>query len=144
VSAGASETKFFATVPDGVRASWVSATERSYFEGVRDPASPVASDRQVETARRTVEGGLRFDAICARLPGLGFRIDGNLEVSSFVGTGLDRAVVTFPIQLDGPRHEWVRTVVVCGRDASADVAFRQFGAELAGSGDFIELLVRVD
>lgn len=144
LSAGAGETTFCASVPDGVPSRWDRSTERSYFEGVRDPAAGGADVRQVETQRRVVSSGLAFEAITARLPGGAFRIDGKLEISAFVGRGLDRTVVTTPIQLDGPRHEWLRTLVISGGDVAGDVAFRHFGLDTSATTDSLEVLVKVD
>jgi hypothetical protein len=142
VSASGDGTTFSASLPDGVRETWSKVSERSYFEGVRDANSSTAS--VVQTERRAVESGIEVDALAARLPGGLFRIDGRIALSSFSGQSLDRAVVDFPLQLDGERGRWCRVVVIKGADVGVGLAFRQFDINPAGSGEAVELSVRVD
>lgn len=143
VSASGAQTVFFASVPDGVEASWSSTNERSYYEGVRDPAGS-GLDRQVETARRVVEAGLQFAATTARLPGYRARISGQLSISAFAGRALDRSVIACPVEMDLPRGTWVRIMAISGADAGADVALRHFGFVLSGTADYVQVEVRVD
>lgn len=138
-------TSFTAICPDGLETTWSSTSERSYFEGVRDPADTGGLNRQVTTSRKTVSAGLQVSLLVARLPGNGFRIDGELEVASFsAGSGLDRNVIRFPLGLDAERGKWITTVLIRSADLSATVALRNFGIDLGASGDVVGLEVLID
>lgn len=140
VSAGGNETVMYLSLPDGVRESVTSAQERSYFEGVTN----TQSGRTVATTRRSVEAGVIVDLMAARLPGGYFRLDGHLEISSFTGEELNKSTVDLPLQMDGPRGQWVRCLVISGVSADAQLAFRRLGFTGALSGDALELSVRVE
>lgn len=140
VHAGATANMIHFVTPDGVRQTWNINQERSYFE----PVQTLQDGSAVGQQRGTVTSGLTVDALCARLPGGWFRIDGNMNISSFTGQGLDRANVSLPMQVDAPRGQWARTVLVRGGDLGLDVALKNMGFDLNASGDALELLVRVD
>ncbi len=141
-SGGGDGTVFTASLPDGIKEEWSKVSERSFFEGVRDANSD--NPAVVETSRKIVESGVQVQAIAARLPGGNFRLDGRLQLSSFTGKTLDRAVVDFPLQVDGPRGRWCRTLVIKGADAGARVAFRQFDIDPGASVEALELAVMVN
>jgi len=142
-ASGIGRTISFA-VPDGVRKVWSDHVTRTYFEGVRDPASEGAITRQVETALRQVDAGITVEALAARLPGGGFRIDGQLTVASFTGSGLDQKTVTVPLQLDGPRGQWIQCFSSEGSDKSAQLGLNAFIATANVGGDNVFVLLRVD
>jgi len=135
-------TAFTAIVPDGLETSWASESERTYFEGVRDPGSDTT--RQVQTQLKTVSAGLMFRCLSSRLPGNAFRVDGELEVAQFAGNGLDRNLIRFPVALDGRRGEWMTTVLVSSADITAAAAFQNLGIDLAASGDVVGLELMVE
>jgi len=140
-SAGINLTELAATIPDGVRGEWDSVEERGYFNGITGAGNVQTT---VATTRQTVDAGVQFSALAARLPGSCFRIDGALVISTFVGSGLDRSTLTVPLQLDGPRGEWVRAFIVRGGEGSASAALRGLGFQLSASASAVELSVKVD
>jgi len=141
-NAGLTATTFSACLPEGVRKQIAVQSTRTYYEGVQ---SPEANDTPVvRTELKSVASGLSFDVLAARLPGELFRMQGDLSISAFVGTGLDQSTVQLPIEVDGPRHQWVSYIVIRGGDMGMDAAFRHFGVNLSGSADQIECQVRVD
>ncbi len=142
LSGGTDGTGFTASFPDGVQGTWSEVSERSFFEGVRDANSATAS--VVNTQRKIVTAGVDVTALVARLPGGMFRIDGRLSLSSFSGATADRAVVDFPLQLDGERGRWCRIVAIRGSDVGGRVDLKRIGFNATGSGSALELSVRVD
>lgn len=145
-SAGASytETIFFGTLADGVPGIWQRGQEKEYFNQTVLPVSATGDSRSVTTDRQVVQAGLRFQAIAARLPGGNFRVDGALEISSFVDQGRNRELLSFPIELDGPRGMWVQTVSFRGLDASINATLRKLGIGGSASNDVTELFIKVD
>ncbi|HEV2293804.1 MAG TPA: hypothetical protein VGR35_08100 [Tepidisphaeraceae bacterium] len=140
---GGDGTVFTASVPDGVMSNWSRTSSRTYFEGIQDANAANATVVRLEL--REKESGLQVGALAARLPGGMFRLDGRISVSSFTGRkGTDRDVIDFPLQIDGERGRWCRVVVIKGADVGASLAFRQFDIDPAGSGEAIEVCVRVD
>lgn len=140
---GGDGTVFSASVPDGIIRDWGKTSTRTYFEGLADANNP--STTVVRTQLREVESGLQVKALAARLPRGLFRVSGRVSVSAFTGrTGTDRAVVDFPLDVDGERGMWHRVTIIKSADAGVGVAFRQFDIEPRGSGDAIELCVKVN
>jgi hypothetical protein len=127
------------SMPDGVRGESNQTSERSYFETVRD----TESGRALPTTRRAVQSGVILSALAARLPGQLFRLTGRLEISSFVGNDLNRAVVTVPLELDAPRGEWHRVYLMRGGNLNVQMAFQQFGFDLLASGEAVDVSVMV-
>jgi hypothetical protein len=133
---------FSGSVPAGVNSNWVKTEERSYFEGVTSASSD--KPEVVQTQRKTVQSGLQLQALAARLPGGMFRIDGTLTISSFVGTGLNRAVADLPLQVDGPRGQWVRCLLIRGGDLAAELAIERVSLNATAGGDALEVSVLVE
>lgn len=134
---------FAASVPQGVFASWSVTQERSYYEGVTDPANPNA-DTVVRTTKRVVNAGLQYGGLAAVLPGGGCRLDGILSISTFTGLSTDRSVVNVPLQLDGERGKWMRVMVLNTGDAGIRMSFRALGLNLGASADRVVILARID
>jgi hypothetical protein len=67
-----------------------------------------------------------------------------LTISTFVGVTTDREVINVPLQVDGPRGEWVRALVIKGGDASLTGAWRGEGLSLSSDVSAVEVLVRID
>lgn len=129
-------------VPDGIVSSWSDTEDRTYYEGVRDPSSDLT--RQVNTTLRHLSAGVQTTLLVARLPGDGFRVDGTLTVASFVGAGLEQKSVTVPLQLDGPRHQWLQIFASEGRDRSGEISINDFAASVGLGRDNVFILIRVD
>ena len=144
LDASATLTSFKASFPDGVQGSWSSTTERTYFNNYASPVNQ-SGNSLVQSQLQTRSAGLTVNALAARLPHGMARIDGTVEVSSFTGAGLDKATVDFPLQLDCPRHEWARVVVIRGADLNASAAFKHWSqSALSADADDLALLVKLD
>jgi len=144
VNAGATLDEFHMSMPEGVQTAWNSSTDRSYFEGVTAPSSGQSQPVVVNTNLKTVSSGIILNCITARLPGGSFRVDGSLEISAFTGTNLDKSVLSFPLNIDGPRGQWVRTVSFLAGDIAGDLPFKNWHGTLNATGEVLELLIRVD
>lgn len=142
INAGVVLSSFRASVPEGVPSAFVSAQERGYFRGVRSPVAD--SPDLVETERVVVNGGLELSAIAARLPGGYARIDGQLSVSSFQGTTLDRNQTALPLQADFKRSAWIPLLRIRNADAGMELAFSRLGFDIGASGDDLVVDVRID
>lgn len=134
--------EFAGSIPEGVQAQWSSTEERSYFEGIESPQG--VSGVVVNTQRQTVEAGLEFSALAARLPGQNFRVTGSLQISTFDGTGLDRNVISLPVQADAKLNTWVRLVRIRGADATAQAVWKHFNGNVGLTADAIDLEIRVE
>jgi hypothetical protein len=141
-NAGVTFTSFSASVPEGVVSSWSNSQSRSYFEGVT--AVDAQRPGTIQTVRRTVDAGLQLDGVAARLPGGRYRLNARLEVSSFLGTGLDKALVRIPLDVDSICGSWDTVYRVYGADANATAAFHGQGLTFAATGDVVEVQVRVE
>lgn len=130
---------FEASIPEGVQALWSSGQERGFFEGV----TSTEGSSQVNTVRRVVTSGLDVTALVARLPGGSARIDGQLSISSFEGGSPDRTVLSVPMQIDGPRNEWLPIVRLRGLDGRAVLALKGVGIQLGGGVSDVLVEVRV-
>lgn len=127
---------------DGVRTAWQDSESRTYFEGVRDPTGE--ADREVSTNLKSVASGVSVDVLAARLPGNGFRIDGTISFSSFTGEGLGQKTLSVPLQLDGPRHQWLQIFASEGSDRQLQAAMNPFTASGAFGQDSVFVLIRID
>jgi hypothetical protein len=141
IGAGAngSRIEFAASLPAGVQRNWEIATERSYFDRVTD----TESGRTFDTDRQTESAGVQFDGMASRLPGGFFRLQANLSVSAFE-RGLDRSVVTVPLDLDGWRGEWVKVFQFQTVSAGLRASFKGMGLNLNAGGDQVAVYARVD
>lgn len=142
LTAGVSGTAFCASIPEGVDASWSATQNRSFTEGVVSPEGP--SGNVVNTRRQTVPAGVSLQAIASRLPGYKMRIDGDLSISSFVGSTLDTSSVSVPLEFDGPRGAWHRILRIQGADIGLTGAFKGVGFKGSATGDVLEVFIRVD
>ena len=142
VNSGATLEEFAGSIPEGVQADWSSTTERSYFNGVESTVG--LSNTVVNTNRETVQAGLQFSALAARLPGQNFRVTGTLQVSTFSGSGLDRNVISLPVQADAKLNTWVRLVRIRGADATVQAVWKHFNGTIGASADAIDLEIRVE
>lgn len=134
-------TYFWGSIAEGVHESWSKNTERSFINKVQD----TESGRTVETEREVVTAGLSLQGIAARLPGGMCRVDGRLNISSFVGGTSDRSTVDTPLQIDGPRGVWIPILRVQSGDIGGGVEFdaiRDFAP--SASADAIEVAVKVE
>lgn len=144
---GAVLSEFHASVPDGVQASWQSVQERSYMEGIQQSTTQ-GPGGIVQTSRRTVNAGLSVQALASRLPGSKFRVQGTLEISSFTGETMDKASVSVPLELDGPRYQWIKVLSISGADLGVSALWRHFGLSgktvlgASASGDYLQLWIR--
>lgn len=138
---GAQYIELGATIPAGVNASWSSTTERSFFNGLTD----TQTGETIQTERSTVQSGVTYSGIAGLIPGSKMRLHGALEVSSFTGeSGLDRSVIAIPVQVDGPRREWVKVFEYQSLDANAKLAFRNLGLSLGAGASAVAVYVRLD
>ena len=141
ISGDASISEQCWTMPDGVKANLTSQTERSFSEGVVGVGD---SQNVVRTTRVTRSSGVQVDGMFSRLPGSLFRADANYTVSSFIGTGTDRAITTIPIQGDFPLHKWVPVYEVRGASASALLSFMGDGLTGSLAFDVVRVYVRAE
>lgn len=137
-------TSFAASIPEGVEASWQNTQERTYFEQAQ--STQTEGEVIFNTARRTVQAGLHLQAIAARIPGGRYRLDGQLEISSFVGTNLEKAQILVPLQIDGTRDQWDTVLTMTSMDAGAQLALRGalpgFNFNLGGERVELQVCVR--
>lgn len=133
---------FSGSVPAGVQASWGSSVERSYTSGIRDAGSD--NGTVVETSRSTVPAGVICNGLVGLLPGGRARIDAHLEVSSFVGNGLEKAAVTVPLQGDFPRWQWIPVMRLSQADARVRLAFADVGLNSSFGASVVVVYVRAD
>jgi hypothetical protein len=141
VGANGQVVEFGASIPAGVQASWSSSTERSYFAGL----TSTATGETVETDRGAVTAGVDYSGVVGLLPGGLARVDGQLSVSSFVGSiGLDRSVVSIPIQADMPRGSWWSVFSLRQVDGSLRLAFERMGLKFGAGVSSVLVQVRVE
>lgn len=133
--------EFAASVPAGVQSSWGSSAERSYTNGVQ---SAEGSGSTVATTRGTAGAGFSFMGMAGGLSAGFIRMTGQIEVSSFASSaGLDRSVVTLPVDADIPRYTWVCIMKLSTVDANVSASL----GKLAGLGagvNAVSVFVRVD
>jgi hypothetical protein len=136
------------SVVDGVQTAWSKDETRTYYDGVIDPAAVAANNsgpRQVDTTLKTMTAGVQVSVLAARLPGDGFRMDGTFIVSSFSSaTGLGQTAFTVPLQIDGPRHQWIMIYANTGHDEAATLAANPFLGSANFGSDEVYVLVRAD
>jgi hypothetical protein len=141
LGAGFEFDRYSVSGPEGVQRPWINDTEqRGYFQGTTQGLSTIS----VATTRETIEAGVQLTGMASRLPGNGFRLDGDLSISSFTDTGLDKAQVEVPLQIDGERGKWYRVFVGEGANASVGLALRRFRVDLSAAGSAVAVEVRVD
>lgn len=130
-------------VPAGVHKAWGNITsERGYTVG--EVTTQTGSSQLIPTTRQSVQAGIQYDGIAAPLPGGKFRCESTLSVSTFDGTGLDRSVVSIPIDCDGERSKWHEVFRMYNLSANLTAAFRRLGLKLGASGETVRIFVRVD
>ena len=114
--------------------------DRAYQEGITSPGVAVTT---VATTRQSIQAGVQFSGLAARLPGGLFRLDGGLTVSSFIGSDTSRAVVSVPLQIDGERGKWLLVYRTRGAEGNVALAFKGHIQASAG-GSSVAVYVRVD
>lgn len=125
---GASARMWRFSTPAGVRGEWNSGEERGYSEGVVLQGNNAA----VATTRSTAQSGFIVRGLASALPGGWARADLELELSAFTSsTGLDRRVITMPMQLDLPAGIFVRVGAI--DSASIDLRGGPFRLDLTGA-----------
>jgi len=134
--------EFWGSFVQGVPLTWQSGNERTYEVGVQDLENE--SNTVITTDIKTVSSGIVVRGSASRLPRNMCRVDAEMEVSSFTGEGLAKALVTVPLQLDGPRSEWVPVFSLSTRDANARIALKELGFSLQAGADQILVEVRVE
>jgi hypothetical protein len=140
-SLSADHVEFAASVPAGVRRPWINvSTERSSFDTLTD----TNSGRTFNTKRTVVPSGVQFDGMVAPLYDGCFRITGNLSVSTFNGNGVDRSIVTDPVEVDGLRGIWLLTTRYRSMSAGLAASLRGIGLKVNGGDDEVAVFVRVD
>jgi hypothetical protein len=141
VNVGGAYQEFSISLPDGVQKTWQSSSERSFFNGVSNVS---ATGTTVNTTRESVQAGIIITGMAARLPGGLARCTADLEVSTFTGSGVDKAELRVPIEFDGARAKWVKVASYIGADASAQLVFRHLGLSLSATGEAGEVWIRID
>lgn len=129
---------------DGVQLDWADSSSHSYYNGVVDPSNGSAN-RLVNTDLRTVSAGVSIHCIAARMPGDLFRIDGQLTLSAFNGQGIGgQDTITVPLQMDGPRHRWLRLFCSEGNDGAFKATLTKSEGSASVGADCIWVEVRAD
>ncbi len=113
--------------------------ERTYFERVNLPENNAGV---IESRRGTVSAGLSFTGMLG-VEGDRTRVAGALEISSFVGEGLDRATINLPIEYDSVLNEWVVVGVIDTADASASMAISSFDWDISAGAERVVARCRV-
>ena len=64
-------------------------------------------------------------------------------MSSFIGSGLERATTDLPIELDSDLGEWVKVGRVDTQDGNIALSFGSFALDLSAGKEVIEVWVSV-
>lgn len=142
ISAGYTLYQYTGLFPDGQDTQFSSQQERGFTEGVVGVDSG-SVDTVVKTTRKTISSGLNIDGFVTLMPGGWARFVGNLSVSAFTGTGLDRSVTTVPLSVDIPRYRWQAVHVFSAVDLAGSWQFGSSPTVRLG-GDWVRVDVRVD
>jgi len=141
IQAGTTIYQYTGLFPDGQDVSFNSNQERGFTEGLESPDGE--SGKVVRTTRKTVSSGLGVDAYVSCMPGQWARIVGQLNVSAFTGSGLDRSSTDVPLSVDLPRGKWQTVHVFSALDAAASLVSGEKPTIRAGA-DWVRVDVRVD
>jgi hypothetical protein len=129
----------YLTTP-GINVSVGNTSERAFSESVVLGSSDAAALQGVTQFR---EAGLTFDGTIGIVQPY-TRISGEVVVSSFLGSGIERASVDIPIELDAVLGRWVTVATIDAADVNAGIAFQSFGWTLDAGAERIVVRVRVD
>jgi hypothetical protein len=140
VGIGADGVEFAQSVIAGVRKPWINiTTERDFY----DATQSVQTGITVNTQRQVVPGGVVFSGMVGPLQHGDIRLVGELQVSSFT-SGVDRAMVDSPIEVDGPTGRWLKLTRYHELGATLQGSFKGIGVKLGGDYDDVFVFVRVD
>ncbi|MEM9346208.1 MAG: hypothetical protein AAGB26_06295 [Planctomycetota bacterium] len=129
----------YRTTP-GVEFTVGNTTERAFSESVILGDSDAQA---LEGRTQFREAGIEFDGLVGLVVPR-TRLSGELSVSSFLGSGIERAQVEIPIEIDAPLGRWIEVAQIDSADINAGIAFRTFGWNLDAGGERIIVRVRVD
>ena len=140
LEAGAQVARFAYRVTPGIEFDLSSTVERTVTEFT---VLGDSSAEALESNTRAVEAGLEFTGFVGSRPE-GVRLTGQLNVSSFIGTGIERASQQIPIEVDAMPAEWVVVALIDSADVQARLAFQAFTWSLNAGGEQILVRIRVD
>lgn len=130
ISAQGTYLEFGCSVPCGVTSTWSSSQERSIYSDIKSTQNNYALGQ----SRETVSSGVTYTGVGGYLIGGRARLCGSLQISSFVGSGVDRSTITIPIDNDMSRREWACLFVLRQIDGNARLAFKGLGLGRPGFG----------
>lgn len=128
------------SVTPGVVAAVQNQEEREYELGVRD----ARGGPTIATDRGSVTAGMSFDGLIGLLPKGGTRLDLQISITSFVGAGTRRVGVSFPLQLDCPRGQFIKVYSHTTADAQARLVFEKMGLTFGAGVNQVAVWVKVD
>ncbi len=140
LAASGQKIEFWGSAPAGLRRSWGQTVERQYTDGAINPQA--GGIVQVNT--KTKQAGFQADLLIGMLPGQKFRSDSTLSVSSFTGSGVETTTVNCPLQIDGPRRQWLCVYRFTTMDADLRVTFQKLGLKLGAGLNTVSVYLRVE
>lgn len=107
----------------------------------RHIASAVASSQSnlVTTTQQSVSAGTSIDVTVGEVSGGRYRVRGTFQTSQFVGTGIDTAETSTPLDLDLPSGCWQTVAVESG--ANVGLTFPALGSSAALSAVLFQVRV---